>query len=132
MKAIAVKAIISDISGKILLLKRSDTDRMDGGLWDLPGGRTHFNETNESALKREVEEETGLRVVILSLHSQWYFEDENAIQVSGFTYLCRTTQEPQLNVSLSKEHSAYQWINPAHIELLQMKESLKADIKKLL
>ncbi|MDQ0170725.1 NUDIX domain-containing protein [Paenibacillus tundrae] len=50
------------------------------GTWDLPGGRLEFGETPELALHREIEEETGLTDVRLSLRSaqsnlvQWMHE----------------------------------------------------------
>ncbi len=45
---------------KILLIKKSRGPYL--GLWDLPGGKPEDNETNEAALVREIDEETGLKV----------------------------------------------------------------------
>lgn len=50
------------------------------GKWDLPGGRLEFGETPETALHREIEEETGLTDVRLVLRSaesnllEWMYE----------------------------------------------------------
>lgn len=51
--------IIKD--GKVLLLKRNVKPT---GSWCLPGGRIEFRESAESAAKREVFEETGLRTKV--------------------------------------------------------------------
>ncbi|MBI2173296.1 MAG: NUDIX hydrolase [Candidatus Aenigmarchaeota archaeon] len=51
--------IIKD--GKVLLLKRAVKP---AGKWCLPGGRIDFRESAESAAKREVFEETGLRTTV--------------------------------------------------------------------
>ncbi|MGV2883788.1 NUDIX domain-containing protein [Paenibacillus taichungensis] len=52
------------------------------GKWDLPGGRLEFGEQPETALHREIEEETGLsdlQLVIRSAESnvlEWVYEGE--------------------------------------------------------
>ncbi|HEY2575048.1 MAG TPA: NUDIX domain-containing protein [Streptosporangiaceae bacterium] len=53
-------AIISDASGRLLLIKRGHEPGK--GLWSLPGGRVETGETDEEAVVREVREETGLAV----------------------------------------------------------------------
>lgn len=47
--------------GKVLLAQRASTHNT--GLWTLPGGRQHFGETLEEAVRRELDEETGLRLL---------------------------------------------------------------------
>lgn len=52
------------------------------GQWDLPGGRLEFGEQPETALHREIEEETGLthlQVMIRSAEStvlEWVYQGE--------------------------------------------------------
>jgi ADP-ribose pyrophosphatase YjhB (NUDIX family) len=53
-----VRALIMNGSGEVLLQRRSDT-----GCWGLPGGAVELGETVMEALRREVLEETGLRVL---------------------------------------------------------------------
>ena len=48
---------------KLLILKRSD-DQMLGGLWEFPGGKLEAGETPQQAVKREIQEETGLDVSV--------------------------------------------------------------------
>ncbi len=51
--------------GRVLLVRRA---RSPGkGFYSLPGGRVEFGETLHTALHREIDEETGLRVDILGL-----------------------------------------------------------------
>jgi 8-oxo-dGTP diphosphatase len=54
-----VRAIIRDEAGRVLVLKRDAFDA-GGGLWCLPGGKVDYGETLESAVAREVAEETSL------------------------------------------------------------------------
>ncbi|SDG92291.1 ADP-ribose pyrophosphatase YjhB, NUDIX family [Sinosporangium album] len=55
-------AIISDRSGRLLLIKRGRPPAR--GSWSLPGGRVEPGESDGEAVRREVLEETGLRVVV--------------------------------------------------------------------
>ncbi len=53
-------AIIVDPSDRLLLIRRGHPP--GEGLWSIPGGRVEPSETDAAALRREVLEETGLRV----------------------------------------------------------------------
>ena len=59
---LAVKAIIRDEAGRVLMLRRSDTSKVWPGLWDLPGGKADDGEPLDHALVREAKEETGLDI----------------------------------------------------------------------
>jgi len=56
-----VGAVVHDAAGRLLLIRRGHAPH--AGLWSLPGGRVEAGETSEQAVRREVREETGLRVV---------------------------------------------------------------------
>ena len=49
--------------GKLLITKRP-LDAMLGGLWEFPGGKQEPGESLEAALRREIQEETGLAVTV--------------------------------------------------------------------
>jgi ADP-ribose pyrophosphatase YjhB (NUDIX family) len=57
-KEVSVMAWIENDQGSILLVRQSAGQK----LWTLPGGKVKRNESLERALRREVQEETGLRV----------------------------------------------------------------------
>ena len=61
---IAVSAAIFRDS-KVLLTRRARSPAK--GFYSLPGGRVEFGESLHDALKREVDEETGLAIEIVSL-----------------------------------------------------------------
>jgi A/G-specific adenine glycosylase len=48
-----------------LLIAKRPYDAMLGGLWEFPGGKRRDGETLRETVRREVEEETGLRVRLL-------------------------------------------------------------------
>lgn len=59
---VAVAVVVQDNKGRVLLIRRTDN-----GLWALPGGAQDLGESLRQAATREVEEETGLRVEIVSV-----------------------------------------------------------------
>ena len=54
------RIVLEDADGRVLLQKRSDF-----GTWGLPAGSPELNETASESIRREVLEETGLRVLDL-------------------------------------------------------------------
>lgn len=63
-------AIIEFQNGKILLIKRGTS--IFQGYWALPGGKVDAGETVEDAVVREVREETGLKVEVLSKIGEYH------------------------------------------------------------
>jgi 8-oxo-dGTP diphosphatase len=61
----AVGAVIRDDRERLLLIRRGQEPGL--GLWSLPGDRVEPGESSHEALIREVEEETGLRIVLTGL-----------------------------------------------------------------
>ncbi|TQN41566.1 ADP-ribose pyrophosphatase YjhB (NUDIX family) [Blastococcus colisei] len=57
-----VGAVVLDADGRLLLIRRGHDPH--AGLWSLPGGRVEEGETLAQAVRREVLEETGLRVAV--------------------------------------------------------------------
>jgi 8-oxo-dGTP diphosphatase len=58
-----VGAILHDARGRLLVVRRANDPGR--GRWSVPGGRVEPGESDESAVVREVAEETGLLVTVL-------------------------------------------------------------------
>lgn len=58
-----VAGVITDVTGRILLARRTD-GRDLAGLWEFPGGKREPGETPEQALIRELDEELGIQVEV--------------------------------------------------------------------
>ena len=54
---------ILDKNGKILLTRRPKSMRIFPWAWVLPGGHIELGETFEEAVIREINEETGIKIV---------------------------------------------------------------------
>jgi ADP-ribose pyrophosphatase YjhB (NUDIX family) len=59
---VGVGAVVLDGASRVLLIRRSQPPAL--GLWSLPGGRQEFGESLQAACRREVLEETGVRIVL--------------------------------------------------------------------
>jgi 8-oxo-dGTP diphosphatase len=105
---IAVSAAIFR-DGKILLVRRARSPAK--GFYSLPGGRVEFGESLHTALHREVDEETALKIEIVGL-AGWR---EVLPSVSGgghyliMSFAARwTAKEPVLNDELDD----FRWLPP--------------------
>lgn len=100
--------IILNKQEKFLILQLPINKEFTKELWMFPGGRLESGEQPELGLKREVFEETGLRVdVVIPAHTaRWGIE--NPAKYSVF-YMCRIIGKE--NIAISKEHVAYKWVD---------------------
>lgn len=65
MRVPCVGALVTDGEGRLLVVRRGRPPGV--GLWSVPGGRVEPGETDEQAVRREVQEETGLLVLVGAL-----------------------------------------------------------------
>ena len=54
--------LVFDLEGRVLIGKRNAADRYNGK-WEFPGGKIEEYETESEALRRELFEELGIRVI---------------------------------------------------------------------
>ncbi len=110
--ALSVKAAIRDDSGRVLILKRSTSSKNNGGKWDFPGGKVDAGEDIDSALRREVREETGLSIELDSVLGC----AESETGDKRVAYLIMGGLILSGKVLLSNEHSDYAWVEPCTLE----------------
>jgi ADP-ribose pyrophosphatase YjhB (NUDIX family) len=93
-----VKALLGQ-DGMVLLMMKQN------GMWDLPGGKVDGTEDLETALHREVEEETGLSLSHIDLFAQGLRHRDPRVPVLVHFY---ETLQPRTwttgDVRLSSEH----------------------------
>lgn len=89
-----------------MILKRSEDEEVGGGTWENGGGKIEFGEELETALIREIKEDTGLDVNVERILYATTFKTSPARQIVLLTYLCTTDGN---EISLSSEHMDYLW-----------------------
>ncbi len=107
---VGVKALIINKNKEVLILKRNQNFYKNvNDLWDIPGGRINADIGLISNLKREINEETGLKNIkgftIIAAQDIIKFEK----YVVRLTYVSRATST--IKIVLSTEHVEYKWVS---------------------
>lgn len=93
--------------------------RYDAGLWEIPGGKLDYGESLADAIRREVAEETSLKVSVGRPIGTWHAV-RGKYWVTGVTFDCAYLGG---EVTLSDEHSEYAWVPLEEIPLYPMGEA---------
>lgn len=123
----AVKGIIRRKDGCILVVKRSAIDDHLPGVWETVGGGMDEESSPQEALKREIQEETGLDASIAEPFNVFTFRKQTGEFKVGITFLCDVEDD---TVVLSDEHSEYRWIKPEEFPGFESVPSLYEEIGK--
>ena len=118
---LAVRALITDDDGKILILKRSVDSKTNPGKWELPGGKVDQGEPFDKALIREVYEETGLKISMENVvgASQQNLPFIRAVHI----IMAAKIVDGELN--LSGEHEGYAWEYPENLKDYELADWLE-------
>jgi ADP-ribose pyrophosphatase YjhB (NUDIX family) len=127
----SVTAIVTDASGAILMVHKTDND-----LWALPGGGMDLGESIAQTVTREVKEETGLDVKVTGIvgiytdpgHVMAYDDGEVRQQCS----VCFTTRLLGGTLTTSDETSEVRFVTPASLEALRIHPSMRLRISHYL
>ena len=103
------KAALFNEKNEILLLTRSATDKTRPGEYDFPGGGVDHGESVTEAMLRETLEEIGITLdatdITLMYSKTDYYDEKSRIR---FLYVGKMSAST--TITLSDEHSAYQWM----------------------
>ena len=112
---LSVHAVITDASGRVLLLKANYGDCA----WGLPGGALDPGETIHQGLVRECREELDSEVEILYLSGVY---SHPAVQSHAFIFRCRLPGGALPR--LSSEHSDMRYFPPGELQPVQRRRVL--------
>ena len=91
--------------GKYLVAKREEKGSI-GGLWEFPGGKNRYTETEEETLIREFQEELGLSVSVGPLvHSHDFINKDTRYHLKA--YLVSAPPISHLDLLV---HSEFRWV----------------------
>lgn len=134
LKTNVIQKAIVRFDGKILLLKRSNTDVRRPLQWDLPGGLLDAGEELYQGVAREVLEEAGLsfengHVVYSQTEVRQWIDENNTHHETNNVWLYYAGTANSDKVTLSYEHTEFVWVTieeaiklleyPRQIEVLQ-------------
>lgn|SRR3989338_2418265 len=125
---VGVKVFLKNKDGKYLLLKRSPVKYPDVlGLWDIVGGRIEPGATLIENLKREVMEETQLKIIsepcLIAAQDIILNKEKHIVRLS---YVADTIGEPVLDTS---ENIEYRWLS---LSELKTEPSLDVYVRNIL
>ena len=100
-------------SGRVLVARRCVHLRM-GGLWEFPGGKVEAGETDEVALRRELNEELNLDVVVHEYLGQSVHDDGRG-PVQLVAYRCSV----QSGTMMLRDHDAAKYVEPSEFASLE-------------
>lgn len=103
---LAVRVLLSDQDGKVLILKRSTESKTNPGKWELPGGKVNQEESFDQALIREVYEETNLKIALEHVIGA----SEQNLHIIRAVHIIMSGRIMEGELSLSHEHEGYAWV----------------------
>ena len=103
-----VGALIFNPEGKLLLVKSHKWR----GKYVIPGGHIELGETIETALRREIKEETNLDIHDIDfLIMQEFIFDESFWQKGHFIFIDHVCKTDSDDVKLNDEAESYVWVS---------------------
>ena len=114
MKHIEVVAAVIKNENQYLCVQRN-ANKYDyiSYKYEFPGGKVEINETNEEALKREIQEELNLEIQIQK-HIITVEHTYPDFKISMYTYLCQT----QNRILTLNEHIDHKWLEKSDLPSL--------------
>lgn len=117
--------------GKYLLTKRKEFRSKFHDLWQLPGGGLEWGERVEECLKRELQEELGMKVKNIKYIPFIYQETRKNWHGVFFNFLCEPV-EKNPHITLNDEASEYGWFTLEEVKKLKRLPGTAEIIEKAL
>lgn len=119
--------------GKFLLVRRANEPGK--GLWSVPGGLVEVGEKIRDAAKREVEEETGIKVEVgrlIDVLENIVFDEEGRVK---FHYILIDFEakpiSEKLEIITSSEVLEARWFTPEEMKNLPITQTTRALFRKM-
>lgn len=130
VQQVVVGAVIFNKPGKVLVVRRPETEEILPGFFELPSGKKEAGEATLTALAREVKEETGLIFKEARPFSVFDYDVEKP------TFIRETTQinflihlgDENPDISLS-EHDEYRWVGLDELPVVKLSDKTRETIE---
>lgn len=126
MLPLIVTAAIVRRQDQVLITRRMETGT-HGGMWEFPGGKLDPNESPQDGLKREIQEELGIDVLVHAIFEVAYFRYEwGPVLVLAFECAAPDAKIRNLQVA---EH---RWVHPLELPSFAILPADRPIVEKLL
>jgi len=99
-------------NNETLFLRRKE-NKFQGCLWTAPGGKVEYNELLDDAIKREVDEETGMDIPKENfIQNGTYYIRHPHIDFMIYIYKTFLKEKPKQITLSNNEHDKYMWVTP--------------------
>jgi len=130
VEKIAVAGIIMQ-DGKVLIIQRGEDENYLPGLWEIPSGKREPSEKTIDGCKREVEEETGLKVEVgdpIGIFKYRVEKPKEIRDVTQINFLVKPVGD--VKIKLCSEHQKFAWIREDEIDKYNISKETKEIIRK--
>lgn len=110
----------------LVLLARRKKGKTLEGFWEFPGGKLEKNETEASALKRELKEELGLEIYdieFIDVNEHSY----DTFKIRLIAYRCKAFSSP---IRLT-DHDKFEWVDKKDLSKYKIAAADKPFIKMI-
>lgn len=134
---VIVLGAVRDEKKGVLVARRVDTTIPDAfGKWEFVGGAVDFGEDPETALVREVVEESGLVVKVIRLLPKifthvWKTKEGENIHVLLITYECEVVSGQLNNHRVADEIGELQFVSPMLLQKMDILPNVRETLKYL-
>ena len=123
----AIKIILENKQGKVLLIKEPETWEWMPGHWGLPGGKVLEKESLYQAFKRKVKDDLGIETEPLGI-----FRIEELLMDGKTVLMFHAASKLDNEVELKGEIAGYKWVGIEEIEAMDLTEFTEFFNKSLL
>lgn len=130
---VAVHAYIHNAKCEVFLLQRAANNRYRPLNWDMPGGKIQAGESAEAALSRELNEETGFRLISVNRPLCVFVNTEQLPVRQDVQIVFDCTAEVSDDIVLSpNEHKQFAWVSVDSLNSLERMPYLRYFCEKVL
>lgn len=123
----AIKVIVENPEGKVLLIQEPETNEWMPGHWGLPGGKPLVKESLYSAFKRKIKEELDA-----DIEPKGIFRVEELLIEERTVLMFHVVAEVGREIKFEGEGKAYKWVGIEEIGKMDPAEFTEFFNKKLL
>ena len=125
VQKVVLAAVIFNKEGKVLALQRNTHEEVFPNMWELPSGKRERLEDSLKSLKREVQEEAGVDIDIISAFSIFDYQIEKPTEIRDTTQINFLAKAKSEEIKISEEHQSFAWLIESDIENYNFSEQTK-------